>query len=133
MRAFISIIVITTILAPGLIKTGLWTWYETHKTKITQEFCINKDKPEMECNGKCHLEKELKEHSIGYEIKTKSSERPTPQFDFEDITLIQSSLSEDIEDIVCLAPFSYCYGYTMNVVDTNTPIDIPPPEIELAA
>lgn len=133
MRAFISIVVISTILAPSLIKTGLWTWYETHKTQITQEFCVNKDKPEMECNGKCHLEKELNEHSNGYEIKTKRSERPAPQFDFEDITLIQSSLSEDMKHIVCLAPFSYCYGYTMNEVDASTPIDIPPPEIELAA
>ena len=26
---------------------------------ITNELCENQDKPEMECNGKCHLKKEL--------------------------------------------------------------------------
>lgn len=26
---------------------------------ITKELCVNKDKPEMKCNGKCHLMKEM--------------------------------------------------------------------------
>ncbi|MGO3183846.1 MAG: hypothetical protein ACTIJ9_13550 [Aequorivita sp.] len=26
---------------------------------IKNELCVNKDKPEMECNGKCYLKKEL--------------------------------------------------------------------------
>ncbi len=28
---------------------------------IFAEICENKDKPEMECNGKCHLKKQIKE------------------------------------------------------------------------
>ncbi len=27
---------------------------------ITETFCINKEKPKMKCNGKCHLSKQLK-------------------------------------------------------------------------
>lgn len=27
--------------------------------EITDAFCINKDKPEMHCNGTCHLKKQL--------------------------------------------------------------------------
>lgn len=30
---------------------------------ITKELCVNKDKPEMECNGKCHLMKEMAKNS----------------------------------------------------------------------
>lgn len=26
---------------------------------IKNELCVNRDKPEMECNGKCHLAKEM--------------------------------------------------------------------------
>jgi len=29
--------------------------YSINKEYITQKFCINKDKPELKCNGKCHL------------------------------------------------------------------------------
>ncbi len=30
---------------------------------IKNELCVNKDKPELKCNGKCHLMKELAEAS----------------------------------------------------------------------
>lgn len=33
--------------------------FKLNQQKIEQEFCINKDKPEMQCHGKCHLKKEL--------------------------------------------------------------------------
>ncbi len=123
----------SAIIAPGLIKTGLWTWYETHKTEITQEFCINKDKPEMECHGKCHLEKELEMYSTNVEIKTKQSERPAPQFDFEDITLFQNSLTSQLSNAPCTMPYTYCFGHNERTQRTCTSIDIPPPEIKLAA
>lgn len=33
--------------------------YQVHKARITQLFCVNKDKPSLHCNGKCHLAKQL--------------------------------------------------------------------------
>lgn len=36
--------------------------------------CTNKDKPEMECNGKCHLKKQIKQHE-----EEKSSEENLTQ------------------------------------------------------
>lgn len=30
-------------------------------TELYEALCINKDKPQMECNGKCHLSDEMKE------------------------------------------------------------------------
>lgn len=34
--------------------------FKLNQQIITNQFCINKDKPELHCNGKCHLTKELK-------------------------------------------------------------------------
>jgi hypothetical protein len=34
--------------------------YELNKEYITKHFCVNRNKPMMHCNGKCHLNKELK-------------------------------------------------------------------------
>ena len=33
--------------------------YAVNYEYISTELCENKDKPEMACNGKCHLKKEL--------------------------------------------------------------------------
>jgi len=34
--------------------------YQVNKNYIAQVLCINKTKPQLQCNGKCHLAKELK-------------------------------------------------------------------------
>lgn len=38
-------------------------WYELNVEYITELFCENKDKPELQCNGKCHLAKQMKKSS----------------------------------------------------------------------
>jgi hypothetical protein len=34
--------------------------YVINSELITKVFCVNKEKPAMKCNGKCHLAKQLK-------------------------------------------------------------------------
>lgn len=34
--------------------------FYANQKEIAEKFCENKDKPEMNCHGKCHLNKELK-------------------------------------------------------------------------
>jgi hypothetical protein len=47
---------------------------------ISEELCINKDKPEMHCNGKCHLKKEIKK-VLGDDNPTKNKTTlPTLKF-----------------------------------------------------
>ncbi|MES2628414.1 MAG: hypothetical protein V4616_05545 [Bacteroidota bacterium] len=43
-----------------MIKLGLVIDYSVNRVYITQAFCVNKAKPQLKCNGKCHLAKELK-------------------------------------------------------------------------
>ena len=35
--------------------------YEVNTSYIIENFCENTDKPELECNGKCHLNKQIKQ------------------------------------------------------------------------
>ena len=37
--------------------------YQLRKERITELFCVNKDKPALRCNGKCHLAKKLRKAS----------------------------------------------------------------------
>lgn len=46
-------------LQPAL-KGGYFIWYEVNKAQIIEEMCVNKDMPEMHCDGKCVLAKKLK-------------------------------------------------------------------------
>ena len=39
--------------------------FTTNNKAFTEKYCTNKTKPELKCNGKCHLTKELAKASEG--------------------------------------------------------------------
>lgn len=38
-----------------LFNAFVWYSYELNKAEIIEQFCINKDKPELKCEGTCHM------------------------------------------------------------------------------
>ncbi len=38
---------------------GQVLYYQLNIDYIIETYCVNKEKPEMQCNGKCHLAKQL--------------------------------------------------------------------------
>lgn len=41
----------------------LFGMYLLNKKYITEQFCVNTDKPELKCNGKCHLKDAIAQQS----------------------------------------------------------------------
>lgn len=59
-RVFYSYFLVFLMLWP-VWRTGLvWAWFMVNRSYIAQELCINRDKPELTCNGKCFLSFQLK-------------------------------------------------------------------------
>lgn len=58
----IAFIFITAILFYSLRLSVVFLHYAVFNENFTEMYCINKDKPEMECNGKCHLMQETQEN-----------------------------------------------------------------------
>ena len=54
--------------------------YELNKEYIIKVLCINKDKPENSCNGKCHLNKQLKKASENNQDKNDENTVPIQNF-----------------------------------------------------
>jgi len=48
---------------PSLMKFGILIDFTINQDFIAKVLCINKDEPDLGCNGKCHLKKKLKEVS----------------------------------------------------------------------
>ncbi len=38
---------------------GYLLYFQLNVDSIVQKYCVNKDKPQMHCNGKCHLAQQL--------------------------------------------------------------------------
>lgn len=72
MKNLLAFLLALTIGAQHCVQLGLYAWYNFNKQAITQQLCENKSRPEMHCEGKCYLSKQLKKAEEG-EKRTASS------------------------------------------------------------
>ncbi|KAB2814824.1 hypothetical protein [Phaeocystidibacter luteus] len=59
MRRLGAILLIHVLLFPQIAQAFLVTNYVIHMEAIEEAYCVNKAKPELECHGSCHLQKEI--------------------------------------------------------------------------
>lgn len=59
MSKLVAILCIFTISSQALYQGLIYGYYVLNKTYIKDNFCENKAKPELACDGKCHLKKML--------------------------------------------------------------------------
>jgi len=59
MKKYFTIILLAVIAIRPMYYVGLVAYYETHINEIIEKYCVNKDIPELKCNGKCHLAKQI--------------------------------------------------------------------------
>ena len=76
----LSIVLATLILFSSLRVTFTYAYYELDPIGFIEKLCENKDKPELECNGKCHLKKVA-------ESNTENQQTPTKFTSLKEITL----------------------------------------------
>ncbi|NDK55762.1 hypothetical protein [Pontibacter fetidus] len=60
MKNIFVISLIAVILLQTFSKVVVLADYQANKAYIMEFLCINRDKPELKCEGKCHLTKKLK-------------------------------------------------------------------------
>ncbi|MEN3322715.1 hypothetical protein VP395_03185 [Mariniflexile soesokkakense] len=86
-------------------------YFELNIDAIIQKYCVNKDKPEFQCNGKCHLATQLSETSNKNDDSNKSLRAV-----FESFIPVFISISQDIKFnnpvIDASKKDSFCYGNT---------------------
>lgn len=86
MRIF-AVILLTLFVAQQHSKSIYLAYFLLNRDAIVKENCINKSRPEMQCDGKCHLKKTLKETTPEIETQQKSSNEELPRFQVKDISL----------------------------------------------
>ena len=59
MKQVLTISILLLSLSAGMQDSMVLLLFKVNQSTIIQNFCINRDKPELGCNGKCHLKKQL--------------------------------------------------------------------------
>lgn len=123
-RAILSCLLILILTIQVLDKTFIYFVYKINIKEIIENYCINRDKPELECDGKCYLKKQLE--------KQEESHQKTPYTtkNFEDTVLGNTAHKAVIPPIYfCTIAFTYppnkqglLLGITMPVFHPPNPI-----------
>ena len=88
---------------------------------IAKNLCINRDKPKMHCNGKCHLKKKLREED------KKEQESPERNTDRYEIFYAAWYHQETPKPFVTSIPKDYVFPYCIGApVDQPTGVFHPP-------
>lgn len=59
-RSFTIVILALTILSANFSRLFVFAGFELNRDYIAAELCVNKSKPELNCNGRCFLAEKLK-------------------------------------------------------------------------
>ncbi len=119
LKKTVSILLICALSFQFMIKIGLVGYYIINKDYIAKVLCINKDKPALKCQGKCHLKKQLAK------TETAENQRRIPSSSVKDIieTLIfcenQNYLQGLIFHYLKQAPlFAYSFSCILGPLDS---------------
>lgn len=76
------------VLSNSLKTTLVYTWYFTDINSFIEQLCENKEKPDLQCNGKCHLKKVS---------ESQSNEKRTPAsiIDLKEILFFTNAIEEN--------------------------------------
>jgi hypothetical protein len=92
-----------------------YLYYTIDPIGFIEELCENKDQPELQCNGKCHLKKVT-------ESSNSSEEVPLQIIDFKDILLHQNTIlaiNFKIKQITKKAVFDYQNYYKYLIINSS--------------
>ncbi|MBO2010833.1 hypothetical protein [Hymenobacter negativus] len=65
MTRFLAYFLTALLLLQTLGQEVLVVDYQLHKAQITARYCVNKARPQLHCNGKCHLVQQLRKADGG--------------------------------------------------------------------
>jgi hypothetical protein len=84
LKKVISFILLVILTWQFAFKAVYVIYWKINQKEITEKYCEYKQKPELECCGKCHLEKQLS----NLELKEESSSEKS-QFPYEQLTKLE--------------------------------------------
>jgi hypothetical protein len=79
MKRWSSFVFIFIFTANAMAIALMGIWYMNDQDYFTDNFCVNKEKKEMQCNGRCHLQKQIS----GQKGEQNKEEISVPVLEFE--------------------------------------------------
>lgn len=106
-----SVIILSILLLSNSIRVSIvYGWYSLDVESFIAQLCENKDKPQLQCNGKCYLSKMIARDSS-------QEEQRIPLLEWKPLVFFQPKIVENNQYVIVLlerTSFYYLIAYTKN-------------------
>src|SRR5690606_7429922 len=103
-RYVFSLLFIALVMMGNLRFSSMYVYYSLNREGFIAQLCENKDRPELNCDGKCMLAKML-------QAQTDGDERPMPIIGWEQLTVFLVKLpSYNLQIELGIDPTSFQYS-----------------------
>ncbi len=111
MRLLLSLFLTFSLLFPTLNKLWILVDFKINQDFIAAVLCINKDKPKLNCHGKCHLSKQLKQA----EKNAQKHNPPTLKEKHESVDLSFTRVKNNVFLKSAFQHVKYLYNFSLYV------------------
>ncbi|MFT6923922.1 MAG: hypothetical protein ACJA1C_002942 [Crocinitomicaceae bacterium] len=73
------------ILFKPVVQLSWEIWYAVNLEYVAEELCENQDEPELKCDGKCYLNKQLAATEVEEKDEVPSKEKPSNPYQFKEV------------------------------------------------
>lgn len=123
MKKIFVLLFLSLLFLQSLIQTFVITNFYVHRDAIANEFCVNKSKPQLHCNGSCHLRNQISK-------TTTSNEKTIPFLNTEIEIFVCNKIDEFVfEERIFEKEIAYCNFYLPAYQDPTYQISSPPPQV----
>lgn len=107
-----------------LVPISIFVHFKVNQYQIEQQFCVNIEKPELDCHGKCHLSKEIARVNVTTK-KDKNNNHNTIQIDERPVIFSNYNLAsvDPLEKVKNGQQFFYVAPHSeyFHLIDTPPP------------
>jgi hypothetical protein len=97
MKVFLTYVLLAQLVFGFGVKTFIVLEWKIKQDEITEKYCENKDKPMMNCNGKCYLSKQLQNLAFQEEEERKKNPSPITQVETTNFAWIHKDMLPTVD------------------------------------
>lgn len=125
-KRVLSIFILVMLMLTNFSRLFIYASFELNQKYIASTLCVNRDKPEKNCNGKCYLTKKIQQA----EEKERKQEQDGQKKSFQESFFVKSLMSDSVVSFELQKDY-----YPLPVDDLltgNSEILHPPPSISIS-
>lgn len=123
MRSFIAYVLLFAIVLPTLSPWGTIAYFQLNRSYIAKVLCENRDRPKLNCNGKCYLAKKLKQQQ---DKKDKETAQRVENLPIAQLFCMQAAAFAFLDNVIDPAPeCSFLYRLPVYTSPTDSILDPP--------